>query len=190
MNSASPCIINGLLPNVYTYSNLGKLMVLVVNWEGNNNMWVISFSPWYHTLLGRWQPGPSTGAAVQLPGGADKRQFSLVCSCCFYLKLPSIRFLSRPLSHSGFCPRAAGNPTAVFTPWTRHLWNVTFKLLPGCHSQTCPDQPSSRLQQFIVLWCEDALMSCCWWWSADCSLSCRVIVKLLLLLYTLLSWLN
>lgn len=43
MNSASPCNINVLLPNIYTYSNLGKLMVLVVNWEGNNNMWVISF---------------------------------------------------------------------------------------------------------------------------------------------------
>lgn len=43
MNSASPCSINVLLPNIHTYSNLGKLMALVVNWEGNNNMWVISF---------------------------------------------------------------------------------------------------------------------------------------------------
>lgn len=61
-----------------------------------------------------------------------------------------------------------------------HIW-----IIAGVSQSNLPwSAVSSRLQQFIVLWCQDALMSCCWWWSADCSLSCRVIVKLLLLLYT------
>lgn len=102
--------------------------------------------------------------------------FTVAVFICNYL--PSVSYRDLSVTQGFAC-------VLLETPQlSSHPGHVTFEMSQGCHSQTCPDQPSSRLQQFIVHWCEDALMSCCWWWSADCSLSCRVIVKLLLLLYT------
>lgn len=156
-------------------------MVLLVNWEGNNNMWVISLKEQCN------MSSRSLTSFLTAVSHSAKRDGSQG-------PRPELQFAFRPFPIAASqslrvllaCCRS---PTAVFTPRARHIWNVTFQLLPGCHSQTCLDQPSRRLQQLIVFWCQDAPMSCCWWGSADCSLSCRSLWNCCCC-FTQLSWLN